>query len=59
MIAGLDFEKKALPPRHDPNASADPESTVEPRGKVPRRAETSETEVPFRPLGGATLRERD
>ena len=42
-------EERTDPPRHDPNASTDPESTVEPRGKVPRRAETSETEVPLPP----------
>ena len=52
-------EEMTDPPRHDPNASTHPESTVEPRGKVPRRAETSETEVPFRLLEGATPREHD
>ena len=35
-------------PRHHLDASADQESMVEPRGEMPRRAETSEYGVPFR-----------
>ena len=45
MIARFDFEKRDSP-RHHLDASSDRESTEEPRGKIPRRAETSESVVP-------------
>ena len=41
--AGFDFD----PARHHLDASPEHEPTLEPRGKMPRRAETSETEVLF------------
>ena len=41
------FREERNPPRHHLDASSDRESMEEPRGKMPRRAETSESVVPF------------
>ena len=41
------FREKRDPPRHHLDASSDRQLTEEPRGKMPRRAETSESVVPF------------
>ena len=40
-------EERADPPRHHLDASSDQEAMVGPRGKTPRRAETSGFVVPF------------
>ena len=40
-------ERERESPRHHLDASSDRESMEEPRGKIPRRAETSEPVVPF------------
>ena len=42
------FREDRGAPRHHLDASSDRESTVEWRGKTPRRAKTSESVVPFR-----------
>ena len=47
MVAEFDFEKREIPPRHHLDVSSDRELTEEPRGKMPRRAETSQSVVPF------------
>ena len=41
------FREERDSPRHHLDASSDRESMEEPRGKIPRRAETSESVVPF------------
>ena len=41
------FREARDPPRHHLDISSDRESMEEPRGKIPRRAETSESVVPF------------
>ena len=41
------FREGRNPPRHHLDVSSDQELTDEPRGKMPRRAETSECVVPF------------
>ena len=41
------FREERNFPRHPLDASSDQESMEEPRGKMPRRAETSESVVPF------------
>ena len=41
------FREERGSPRHHLDASSDRESMEEPRGKIPRRAETSESVVPF------------
>ena len=41
------FREERDSPRHHLDASSDRESMEEPRGKMPRRAETSESVVPF------------
>ena len=46
VITWFDFER-ADSPRHHLDASSDRESMEEPRGKMPRRAETSESVVPI------------
>ena len=40
-------EERADSPRHHLDASSDKEPVVEPRGKIPRRAEMSESFVPL------------
>ena len=41
-------------PRHHLDVSSDRELVEEPRGKIPRRAETSESVVPFRSSEAST-----
>ena len=41
------FREERDSPRHHLDASSDRESMEEPRGKIPKRAETSESVVPF------------
>ena len=41
------FREERDPPRHHLDVSSDRELMEEPRGKIPRRAETSESVVPF------------
>ena len=48
------FREERDPPRHHLDASSDGESMEEPRGKMPRRAETSESVVPFRSSEAST-----
>ena len=48
------FREERDPPRHHLDASSDHESMEKPRGKMPRRAETSESVVPFHSSEGSS-----